>query len=618
MPSLSSLLLGALLSSTVDGACPEVLGVWREGARVSSVCATEVDERGLLVVDLGDEWVPRFLLGDDGQPVPYAATYRALANEHLDGADVGARAARDRFFELWGIPPSPSVMQRRLDDVARHACHDAVDHDDELALGVVVLPLRPSALGQPSSRTRTIARLRRRAASGRATADESARLAHLVDVDGAARALLAHLVCDGLLSSREARGGFGPRATSALATLQRREALVVDEGVLDDETRWQLLLPSRRRDWRALLRVVRERVVDAAGLVEDGSAGGGETTVADELLDARAVRTATMSTAAPGGAPDVIDAAADAVVRALGLADESTAGARLLALPRGRVAVAADVAEIVRPKWHGPHMNLEVTIDVGDIDVDGLWRPGMRRTPTLTLTTVVDDGAGGETRFPLVRWPTTVGGWQRERLESGDVVDARKPSPAGDVVWGHVWAQPAWYAPPTTPDDDLLLRAGDGVVVNDEAIGPGYRSAYGLVMFPHERARSQDGTLLVDTAVRTHGTGNVRSVLRGGPSHGCHRLLPVHAQRLATFLLRHRAHRWDGLVRQPWQRRFSVVVGDEDSQAALVARRRLRGAMWTLTPPLPVRVVRSAVAPRVRRRAPTSGRRRGPRARVLQ
>lgn len=578
-----------------------VVGVWAGGVRVGSLRTADVDARGLLLVDLGDEWAPFFLSGVDDdkadgdlrrqEPAPYRSTFVALANERVHEAGVGRRAARDRFFELWGIPPSLSTMQRRLDDRARHACNDEVNDDDEHALAAVALPLSASQLARPSTRARAITRLQHRAAGGRATEGERARLAFLVDVDGAARAVLAHLVCEGLLSAADATGGFGPRAVAALGTFQRREAIVVVEGVLDEETRVRLVMPSRRRDWQALLRTVRERVADAAGLVEDGTAADdGEHVVVGQRLDARGPRAVIGPPALPGGAPDAVADAADVVVRALGLHDEATAADALRALPRGPVAVAS----VPRPSWHGPAMELDVTIDKGDVDRDGLWRPAMQRQPTFVLTATVDDG-GTPRRIPLVRWPTTVGGWQPERQDTGAVVDARKPSPFGDVVWAHVWAQPAWYAPKTTPDDDLLIRAGGHVAVNDEAIGPGYRSAYGLVMFPHERARTSAGDDFVDTAVRTHGTGNVRSVLRGGPSHGCHRLLPVQAQRLATFLLRHRAHRRDGPVHQTWERRFDDVNSVDDAQ--IVARRRLRGVRWTLSTPIPVRVLSRGATP---------------------
>jgi hypothetical protein len=74
---------------------------------------------------------------------------------------------------------------------------------------------------------------------------------------------------------------------------------------------------------------------------------------------------------------------------------------------------------------------------------------------------------------------------------------------------------------------------------NDRALGPGYASAYGLIALLHQRAGPPDGPLWTDVNVRTHGSGNYRSILRGS-SHGCHRLFNHLAIRLGSFLLAHR------------------------------------------------------------------------------
>ena len=50
--------------------------------------------------------------------------------------------------------------------------------------------------------------------------------------------------------------------------------MLADNGKIDLETRTALLGDSREQDFRALLRALRERVVDATGLLEDGSALG--------------------------------------------------------------------------------------------------------------------------------------------------------------------------------------------------------------------------------------------------------------------------------------------------------------------------------------------------------
>jgi hypothetical protein len=559
------------------------------GVVVDRMTVAAAEERGLFVVDLGDRWVPMFLrpdpsLGRAGE-VPWHEHYIGLAHFPPSSLDATRPRPPHDALELWGIPPSLSTVLEQLEDEHRHRCHDDIDDG---ALAALHVPLAIGVLGRPRARATTIASLRAREAAGRASTADRARLAALVVVDAAAQAVLGHLVCAGFLTDRDAVGGFGPRAATALARFQRQEALPGEVEVIDAELRERLVSPARLRAWRTLLRVVRERVVDAAGLLADGTAADDEQTVAGEFLDARRLRVPLRATPLPGAAPDVVGSSTDAVVRALGLDDPETASTVLRALPRGRVAVAFPSP----PRWHRSPMDLRVEIDRGDVDDRGLWQRTGRR-PTFVVF-----AHDGEQERALVRWPTTVGGVQRERFDDTTTL-AAKASPQGSFVWTQLWAQPAWYAPPSTPDDELLLRRRDRVSVAESVIGPGHRSAYGLVMLPHVRGRVDDARRIVDTGIRTHGTGAIATVLHGGPSHGCHRLLPVHAHRLATFLLHHRATRRDGPIVQDWQRSFAGVD--------VVARRRLRGVRWTFHAPIAVHVVDSKGNGERHRSVPTPG-----------
>lgn len=127
-------------------------------------------------------------------------------------------------------------------------------------------------------------------------------------------------------------------------------------------------------------------------------------------------------------------------------------------------------------------------------------------------------------------------------------------------------------------------------------MGPGYRSAYGLVMLIHHRPPlvwldGEGPQPLIDAQTRTHGTANLRSVVHGA-SHGCHRLYSELAVRLASFLLAHR----------PAVRRGPIVAHDRRAVAWQgqrgVLRADSRGYLFELRPPVPVRVVRQAEAPR--------------------
>ncbi len=543
-------LITALLAATTSS-CPSaeqvaVIG----GARLGAVCLDDAVAAGFVIVDLRDDWVP-LVLAD----TPYAATWIGLADERFDVVGSGPRAAEDRYLEPWGIVPNLSVLLRRLDDRERHHCDALVDND---ALRALTQPLRLS-----------------RAPPARRGSNE------------AVNALHGHLVCEGLLDAAAADGVFGPATTRALTVWQRKEALYGEPGVLDDESRQHLLVSSRGRDLRAVLRVLRERVADAAGLIEDGSARGEQGTVLGLLLDAPSMRPQRRAPAMRG-APDVIAASTDTVARALGFREGDRfddgvdgVGTNVAALVRNALRLGLVAVSLPAPAWHAPHMaSLVAAIDVGTVTSSGIGVRGGER-PVFRLSTEVDG-----VPIPLVLWPTTIGGNQRVQLDSGDIVRRNKASPAGMFVWRWLLAAPVWYPPRSTPDDELVLRSTRGVVVNDEGIGPSYRSAFGLMLLQHHDVSThKDGTTLFsDTGVRTHGTGSVRSVLTGGVSHGCHRLLPRSALRLGTFILRHRDHTTSAPLLEGYRRDLNV------GGKTLHLQRNERGTRTELTPPIQVEV----------------------------
>src|SRR5439155_17518451 len=86
-------------------------------------------------------------------------------------------------------------------------------------------------------------------------------------------AMQAHLRCEDLLSGKANAGRMARRTVDGLQKYQRLQ-MVGDSGNVDLDTRTALLGDSREQDFLALLRALRERVVDATGLIEDGSASG--------------------------------------------------------------------------------------------------------------------------------------------------------------------------------------------------------------------------------------------------------------------------------------------------------------------------------------------------------
>ena len=518
------------------------------------------------VIDLGDDWAPAIFSETDARPQSYRSRLVALANERPDAADETAR--RDRYFELFGIFPSFSVIRDRLLDQRRHACHAAIDDR----------PLRET--------TRTIAPWD----AGRG-APRLARRAALSTVQ-------RHLACEGLLPGAARDGAFDSPTQAAIALYQRRHMLP-SQPVIDRETRETLLTDSRELDFRTLLRALRERVVDATGLIEDGSARNDWQPVLGRFMDSTEYRRQLRPQPAPNGAPDLVSPATEAAARALGWTSPQAAAAALAAgvPPRASVQLPSP------PAYHSARMELRAEIDRGDVwtsyplDAEGRPRPSpAKNRPMLTLYARAPDR-----EVALVRWPTTIGAWKEEKLDDDSVALRYKPSPVGKFFWHDLVAAPAWFPPPTTPDRELLRPApGGGWRPDQDAVGPGYRSAYGLVALLHDRAvvTSAGTTTFADIdEIRTHGSGNYRSILRGS-SHGCHRLFNHLAVRLGSFLLAHRAYERRGLIDEGYLRTIHW------RGRTFKLRAGARGYGYAIDPPVPVEVLRGKIVRSARPGAP--------------
>lgn len=524
-------LASSLFFALAGASCP-VVPLYQDGHVSSSVSEQAAAMAGATILDLSSDWAPRLFSESPDLPQPYRATFLALASERLGSGRSWDTARRDRYYELFGISPTPAVVAARLADAGRHTCHDRV--------------------------------------AARSSANA---IAHLQ----------AHLRCDGLLPAT-ARAGVLDAATARGLALFQRKHMLPSRPALDAETRAALLAGSRELDFRALLRTLRERVVDATGLIEDGSAANAWEPVLGRAIDSAEYRTALRRAPLPRAAPDLIARATEAAARALGWTSPQAA---TVALARGfpaRIAVRLPAS----PPYHHARMAVRAEIDRGDVwadyplDAEGHPLPSpARRRPTLVIYAQTDDG-----EVPLVRWPTTIGSWKDERIDEESVTLQYKPSPTGRRLWRDLVAGPAWFPPPTTPDRELVRRRPEGGWGPDQdAVGPGYRSAYGLVALLHHRAREgQDPTLMSDEQIRTHGSGNYRSILRGS-SHGCHRLFNHLAIRLGSFLLAHHEFVRQGAITERYSR--SILWKGR----RLVLRAEGRGYRYELVPPVVVDVL---------------------------
>jgi hypothetical protein len=606
------------------------------GKVVGQKTAEAARKEGLTVVDLSDEWLPVVFSQTPDKPQPLRPFLLNLANGRLGTGRLYARAHEDRFFEVFGIFPSLNLVRRRLADKRRHACHDKVKDAvlEELAPKNVIPPEELEKVPNPNPETRAETPMvtTGRTISPRPLTEQEKR---------AVIAMQAHLRCEDMLRGKATPGRMDRWTAEGLKVYQHLHQLA-DSSKIDADTRAVLLGDSREHDFRLLLRVLRERIVDATGLLEDGSAVGVQGQVQGRVLDSPEFQPLAVSAdkdKAASGAPPVAQAgtapaapaagkpavavdasakivpAADLIAPATHAASEALgwkspdavlASALVAAPPPGKkarkparglqplpAAVAIKLPPL--PPYHGPKMELRAEIDRGDVvlekpkfDKDGhkKWKPPVADRPTITLYT-----KAGDHEVALMRWPTTIGGWKTFEKKDGTMALKYKDSITGEAVWPEVLATPTWHPAPGMPTKRLLVKVGDSFQPKTEIIGPGYRAAYGLVAIPHLQImeRNEKGEpQLMDLRIRTHGTPGYRSVKRG-ESNGCHRLHNFEVLRLTAFLIKHHENERQGLVPEDYVRTLTY----KGQQVALESESK--GYRFKLTPPVPVNVLEGDV-----------------------
>jgi hypothetical protein len=549
--------------------------VYQGGAKVSVVDEAGAKADGLTVVNLGASFAPPILndapeLGDAGKQ-PYADIYRALADERFDVVPEWSRADDERFLEVYGIFPSPRILRARLTDDARHACHAAIDQTPLATYPNKLWELPKLPVGvKPGAKA-----LAKRAAH-----------------EAAVRVVQGRLRCDGLLDKRAKDGVFDIWTADGVRMFQRKH-MIISWGVVDDPTRAAFLTDSRELDFRSLLRALRERVVAATGIIEDGTAGATAGTILGRTIDPMELGAMHAYGALPNAAPDLVSNATEVAAKALGWTGPVEAAAWFRShgnddLEKLLVALPLPAP----PAYHSAHMELRAVIDRGEVyygypyDESGKPIPQLvSRRPTVTLY-----AKNGDKEVALVRWNSTIGGWQPEVLEDGTTGLKYKSSDVGKRVWREVVATQAWLPPDTTPDSDLIKKGPGKKRINREIVGPGFASAYGLAMMvneiewkPHVGEPSY-----VDKGVRVHGSVSYRSMLKGY-SHGCHRLFNHLAIRMASFLIAHRNHVTEGRLPVMWSR--AVKMDDKTYSIQLDNR----GFGYELTPPVPVEVLEGTI-----------------------
>ena len=574
---------------------------WKDGSAKGQVDAAKAEVEGRLLVDLGEDWTPYIFTessspDEEPKPMAYRATYLALARGEFPKDRHGARARKDKYLELYGILPSVSLLRTRFEEVRNLECAGGLDlaplqrFEGFLAYRPGRKPARRLAryqLLKPQVDALVaqlgVTRLDEIAASQLPEeewekVEEYKIVAPEIEAIAAAQ---ARLRCEGFFEGRGAYvpGLFDWRTHEALAEFERRHR-VYGWGFIGDDTLAVLQKTPQETEQEAVIRVLTERAMHAAQVIEDGSTS---------TLTSGEPRTYKTEDGKEVPIPNFEGELRERVIEAFGLQTPESTYAWLESLGEIGPHEIIAIEGVELPPYYADNMELHVSINRGDVwyefpfDEEGKPRgQPVSRRPRVTVSVKYNDQ-----KIPLARFGTTVGGWRGEFIE-GTVMWKYKDSPVGRRVWSRIAAAPIWVPPESTPPKVVLAKnRKGGYEVNYHDTGPSYASAYGLVAAYHRKFyRSPDGEIQLggDEGIRTHGSVDYMSIMRRH-SHGCHRMHNHIAVRLMSFVLEHRPHTRYGHQPMVFKREF------EFEEQMYLMEFDQGGYNFLLDEPLPVEVV---------------------------
>lgn len=557
---------------------------------------------GYVILDLSNDWVPTILterLDEAGNLIPnnYRGVYRGLANDLVDADGSPLRGEELNFLEVFGIPPSLGVIAERVLDDEKKACLREIDYD--LIGQFEFIPVTKwdhrRQKRRLTKRDRKLAKFRKKHGDLTLTEVEklSPEIARIMKENQARpreneafKSIEKRMFCDSHVRKRfrHKKGKRDAGFEKAVRRFQRKHKLYV-WGVLEEDTLAALAKPPKMLNHEAFLRALRERIVAAAGIIEDGtSVQNGKIT---EYTAKDGTRTQLRN---------LVEEYLEAAKKGLGI--ETVDEFNAFVMRHGSSAfenLRAGIQFPELPEYYSEHMELSVIVDRGSVWYDFPYtEKGRKRTqkrkrfPTISLMVTYN----GET-FPLANWRTTIGGWAEEQSSNGYVYLKYKMSDVGKRVIRKIVAAPTWRPPNTTPISTLVKRkwvnGKSQRVVNYNDLGPGYLSAFGIVagyfVIPGKNGRPD-----WDKGIRAHGSSNYMSIMsKRGFSHGCHRLQNDRAIRLYGFLLSRRNHKVFGEMEEAFRRMY--LHNDEVYEMYLPSQ----GFKYELDPPIDVEVLEGTI-----------------------
>jgi hypothetical protein len=576
-----------------------------DGGEERWIDAQKATADGYTIVDLGDDFTPYIFAEQrdaQGQPMPnrYRRVFIGLANDRLDSDGEPLEPGEKNYLELYGIFPSLSVLRARFLSDETRSCLDAAGQPALEAVETISY-VSPEAMRKEERR---LARVRKELEDARhkARVKTIEALVKLHPENDAKVKLLAHraaekeamaevekrLACEQLLGGKgrpkHQTGVYDDAMRLAVRRFQQKH-MIYEANYLRRKTMDALARPTLQNDHDSLVRVLRERVVAAASVVEDGSTDtrSGPPTFVSSSGKRIPLR-------------NLAEEYSKEAVSALGLDTPDKALAFFKRHDDAELQhLRAAVKLPARPEYYGPNMDLSLVVDRGDVwydppfDDSDHWKVQPRKHyPSLTLFLKYR----GQ-QIPLSRWRTTIGGWRAEQASNGYEYYRYKGSDIGPRVIRHVVSGPVWIAPPSTPIRSLvkgkIINKRWEQVVNYDELGPGYLSAYGVVagyfVIPGQNGRGD-----FDNGIRAHGSSDYLSIYSAnGYSHGCHRLPNHLAIRMYDFVLQHRNVRLEGDSPMSFWRQFLW------KESVYEMRIPSRGYVFTLDPPLPVNVLEGEI-----------------------
>jgi lipoprotein-anchoring transpeptidase ErfK/SrfK len=585
--------------------------LWQDGKPQGEVDGAKAAEQQHLLLDLGEDWTPYILTessSPDEEPKPseYRSTYLALARGEFPKDRHGSRAAKDQYLELYGISPTLNLLRQRFREVRALQCADQLDlaplqeFDGFLAYEPGRRParrlaryelLKPQMLGLlEQTGVVSLDQITREQVPDDDTWEKLEEYKTLAPEIEAVVAAQARLQCEGFFDGRGryTPGLFDWRTHEALAEFERRHR-VYGWGFIGVDTLDELRKTPQETEQEAVIRVLTERAMHAAQVIEDGSTS---------TLPDGAPRMYKTEDGRELQVPNFEAELRQRVIEAFGLQTPDSTFAWLQSLGEIPPVEIVAVRGIELPPYYSDAMPLRVSIDRGDVwyefpfDEEGKPRSQpVSRRPHLTI--LVD--YNGQ-KIPLARFGTTIGGWRTDFVD-GSVMWKYKDSPVGPRVWSRITAAPVWVPPESTPPRTMLVKKKDNTFeVDYHTTGPSYASAYGLVAAYHRKFyHSPDGTLQLggDEGIRTHGSVDYMSIMRRH-SHGCHRMHNHLAVRLMSFVLEHRPHTRIGQQPMVYRREF------EFEDQVYVMEFDKGGYEFELAEPLPVDVLQGRVRGQVK------------------